>query len=79
MIRLGDFLKVIVTIFFTKIAQIFQYNLYVPIHTLVDLSSIIQVQIYAQSTSGTHDFTMYMRSSSLYRVHQQRIFVLFSL
>ena len=26
-IRLGDFLKVIVTIFFTKIAQIFQYNL----------------------------------------------------
>ena len=55
------------TITYNATPQIFQYNLYVPVTIpLISLTSRIQVQIYAQSTSVVpHNLTMYMRSSTL--------------
>jgi hypothetical protein len=46
-------------------SSIYEYSLYVPLNTLTDLNSRIQLQIYTQASSGNHNLTIRMRDSTL--------------
>ena len=45
--------------------SIYEYSLYVPTNTITNLNSRIQLQIYTQSSSGTHTLTIEMRFNTL--------------
>jgi hypothetical protein len=49
----------------TNTQAAYQYNLYVPLYTLSSLTSRIEVQIWAVTTTGTAGFNLEMRDSTL--------------